>query len=772
MRILFKIINCCVFLQVGAQDIYAQKDTIAVNNYFINNSSPKYIRTDSGIIMKRRLVNSCKSYNYEYSFFPEIINALSMPPKVNQIIFKHPTFITMHGNITYDYFYRSKTDNPFNQNDLEQHTEKVNLDILIKEKYPLKVAFSLRQSNSPFFKNFADININFDPFSYRKNFKQQLIDKLLKALNNANDIKAIEGIMADKEKQISKLINWINSPATLQKIIEERELLYYKQKKPTLPSLPISIPDIQRNSSIYFKNKFPSYESSTLQKVDKIKDSFSVYLNAKKNEIDSLVNNLKLLKQHSDSLKNAAQKNIAAVNRQIYKARDTKELMKVAYKNGIDLSKDNNYSKVLGAVRSFSVGRSMLNYTELTAQDITMTGVNIEYNPSYYAAFAVGKINYQFRDFYNKNVKTGGQYLLLGRIGTGNPDKRSLILTVFKGQKNAADPLINNLQQSGIGIIGYSVESIFKKDENTMLSFEVAKSTKPFNGNLQGTKQIGALWAFSDQSNLGVNIKAKTVIAATNTKVSGFFRKTGRNFQSFSLFSYNTDQTAWLARVDQDFFRNKATLTAMLRQNDFTNPFTEKTYKTSTIFKSFTVNVRFPKYPVVNLGYYPGTQLFLVDNQTIKENAYYLLNGSVSYNYSFKDIRMNTLMVFNRYFNKATDVGFVLYKGLSYYGMQTFFLKKFQLQTGFVYNSQAGLKYTTTEASCDYSFRHSLKFGIGAKFNKVVGGEVSWGERAQLMFDVQGIGRLQFQYEKSYLPTISHLLFPIEIGRISWYKYF
>ena len=133
---------------------------------------------------------------------------------------------------------------------------------------------------------------------------------------------------------------------------------------------------------------------------------------------------------------------------------------------------------------------------------------------------------------------------------------------------------------------------------------------------------------------------------------------------------------------------------------------------------------------------------------------------------------MNSLLVYNRYFNKATDSGFVLNKGISYYGMQTFLLKKFQLQAGFAYNSQSGLNYSTTEVYCDYSFRQSLKFGVGAKYNKVVGGVVSWGETAQLMMEVPALGRLQFQYEKSFLPTTNHSLFPVEIGRVSWYKYF
>lgn len=762
-----------MIIHLFIQGTYGQTGLSSSARVCIKPAVTEFIKTDSGLIIKHTSIKSCKARSYTTSFIPNYTNTLtfSVPEVYNKV--DGLKLITVHGNISYDFFYRSKVDTPFNQQDLQQHTEKVYLDILLKEKYPLKVAFSLRQSNSPYFKNFADINLHFDPYSYRKNLKQELINKLSTVLSKAKDIKSIDSLIAAKEKRLSMLKSWVQSPASLQKIIEERELLYSRQQQLNLTSPAISISNIESSLPNYSK-KWKTFDTplAPKEKEDTSTNSFIQLFVSSKKEIDSLSGNIKELLQNKDSLKNTAQRNIMAASQKVYKARDENELRKIAADNGINLSKEDKHIKGLSAIRSLSIGKSMINYTELTAQDITVTGINVEYNPSYYAAFAAGKINYRFRDFYDKNVKNNGQYLLLGRIGMGNPDKRALILTVFKGQKNTAEYIINDSNSRQIDIIGYSLESIFKKDEHTGISFEVAKSTKPFSGNIQENKQLGALWKFSDQSNVGVNIKANTIIAKTNTKLSGFYRKTGQSFQSFSLFSYNTDQTAWLARVDQNLFKDKLSITSMLRRNDFTNPFTEKTYKTSTIFKSLILNLRLPKYPVLSVGYYPGTQLFVVNKETIRENAYYLLNGALTYSYSFKKIKMNSLIAYNRYFNKATDSGFILNKGISYYGTETLFLRRLQLQAGFAYNSQAGLVYSTTEGSCDYSLKQSLKFSLGAKYNKVFGGNACWGERMQLMMDVHGLGRLQIQYEKSYLPTINHSLFPVEIGRVSWFKYF
>ncbi|MEO7765908.1 MAG: hypothetical protein ABIS01_00735, partial [Ferruginibacter sp.] len=468
----------------------------------------------------------------------------------------------------------------------------------------------------------------------------------------------------------------------------------------------------------------------------------------------------------------AIQKSIMIVKQKISNTSNERDLKKIATDYGIEMKPQNKFENSLASVKQFSIGRSVINYSELTARDITISGINIEYAPSYYAAFAAGKIDYQFYDFFNKNSRSVGQYLVLGRAGTGNPEKRALILTVFQGKKNGGKYSVTDTFSNQVNIIGYSIESIFKKDDNTSMSFEIAKSTRPVAGSIQSNKQINALWKFNDETNLGISIKAQAILRKTNTKLEGFYRKTGENFQSFSLFSYNTNQTAWLARADQYLFKDKLAITGMLRRNDFTNPFTDKTYKTSTVFKSVILNVRIPKYPSLSLGFYPGSQSYVVNADKIKENAYYILNGSLVYSYFCKGIGMNSTMVYNQYFNKATDSGFVTYKGASYYIMQSILLNNLQLRGNYSYDKQPELEYYTMEASGDYVLKQNLKIGAGIKYNKINAGKQYWGQRWQLSTNMRHFGCFQFQYEKSYLPTVIHSLYRVEMGRVSWYKYF
>jgi hypothetical protein len=745
------------FAQRTNPDVFSQNDILF--------SNMRVVATDSGFTIAEIIRQNCKGSYTEIISFPETeVQSVLIPVSVAALPAK-PKFLIIHGNISYDYFYRSKIDTPFNQQDLQQHTERVNLNMLVKEKYPLNVSFSSRQSNSPFFRNFLDANFQFDKYGYLKNIKKILLDKVNTQIPQPPDLKNAEAQLKEEIQKLEKLKAQLEDPWTLQKIIEERERIYYEkikaQKEKEIAAAK------QKNIPLSIQDSIHAVKAN-----DSLAGQLSKSYETKKAEVLEAEKKIDQLKQRFDSLKSASQKDIASVRQKIYKAGSEEELKKIALENGLEMEKSSGFVKQLSYIKTLSLGRSVLNYTELTAQNIIITGINVEYNSSRYAAFAAGKIDYRFRDFFNRRSKNNDQYITLGRFGFGDKDKKAVIFTLFKGRKSQSEAVISDSVKNHVDIVGYSVETIYKKDENTFLSAEFAKSTKPVSGNIRENKQMSPLIKFDDRTNMGINLKAQTVIPETDTKLSGFFRKTGENFQSFSLFSYNTDQTAWLARADQSFLKKKVGLTAMLRRNDFVNPFTEKTYKTSTVFKSVLLNVRVPKYPSLSFGYYPGTQLYIVDKETIRENAYYILNGSLVYSYFVKGTGMNTSLIYNRYMNKASDSGFVLYKGINYYASQTFFLKRLQLQGGYAYTKQPELKYATLESSADYSFRKILKLGAGIKYNKVYGGQSYWGERAIAGADLKKLGTIQFQYEKAYLPTISQTLYPVETGRISWYKSF
>jgi hypothetical protein len=99
------------------------------------------------------------------------------------------------------------------------------------------------------------------------------------------------------------------------------------------------------------------------------------------------------------------------------------------------------------------------------------------------------------------------------------------------------------------------------------------------------------------------------------------------------------------AKVTQSFYKRKISITTSLRRNDFVNPYIERNFVSSTVFKTFLMQVRLPKYPIVSFGYFPGSQFVYLDKQRISENVYYILNGSVVYPYTAKRINMISSIV-------------------------------------------------------------------------------------------------------------------------------
>jgi hypothetical protein len=698
--------------------------------------------------------------------------------------------IVVHGNIFYDFFFRSYADTPYYQRDFRQHTIRTSLNISVKDKYVFRFNGGIRVSNSPWFRNFFDGGLQFDQSSSLAKMKREAENKVAGMGIEKPELEMTEAALKEQLKKYNDLKRSLNGPDLTQLLIEERERNYYNSLKKQDPDLKKELNTkkdaVETKIKDSIENKIKGFVSEKMEgtdsaknkvarlrdKADSTENKVSRYISEKKTQLDSLEKSIARLQHKADSLKNSVNKETGELKQKIAKATNTRELKKVLVDNNIPEDKKNKLDKVMADVKSIGIGRSFIDYSELTVNSVSLTGLSIEYNPKLYAAFAAGKIDYGFRDFMGRNKTSNKQQLLAGRVGWGNKDKMAVIVTAYTGKKYNYGSVLSDTVSSYINVAGYSVEGTIKKNENVGITAEVAKSTRPVTGRLNDTKEAGSLFRFSDHSNQAISIKGQTIIPETNTRLSGFFRKSGENFQSFSLFTYNTDQTAWSLKADQSFLKNRVNLLAMLRRNDFTNPFTEKTFKTKTVFTSVQLNIRVPKWPTISAGYHPGSQLYFIDRDRIRENVYYILNGSLIYTYSAGGTRMTSSAIYNQYYSKGTDSGFISYKGKSYMISHSLLFRTLQLGGNFIYTDQRELRYYTVEANADYFPKSFFKVGIGGKYNRTASGKVYWGERAQLTLEIKKLGGLQMQYEKSFLPTVYQTLFPVETGRISWFKYF
>lgn len=799
--------------------------TMAQQNSFSYQLKPyRILPADSGFIWIETAFVGCHSIILQKHFLAGIDYANSkneVPDSLTSLIgTKRYPLIAVHGEVYYDFFYRSKDQTGLTPDNLQQHTERVSLRILWKNKIPLRVGFASRQSNSFYQPNFFDPLIQLDWSQLTHTYKQKLVSSIPSKLREQYDLDNLEKELA-AAKAMMKSLPAKPKENSFQKLVREREKHYFdsvnhvkdslvamKGKGENLQtglqsakeldstnSLNIDSIGIARNlknkkagitksiDSFYLNKKknadslqsgvatrLDSLAAKAGSKIDSVKSRIASKTAPYQSKADSVKKLVDSLQSRYDSLRNIVKKRIDQA-KQIVNGGSASDVMKLGKTYGINTDSISVFQSILLGIKSLSLGRSQLDYSELTVSNISLTGINLEYNSGIYLAAAAGKIDYRFRDYYSFSKKRkNDQYLIMGRIGYGDMEKKALIFSVFTGRKNQFQFNTPDSVGDEPKIIGYSVQLILKKNRRTGIIAEYAKSTRAIDRRV--ANQDGkALWKFNDQSNAGFSINGFTSIPETNTDIKGSYRSIGENFQSFNVFTQNVKQVSWNVYLTQHLVKNKIQIDAGLRHNDFTNPIVQQNFKTSNVFKSLAVSVRVPKYPFIKIGYYPGTQEFRENDDRILQNVFYILNGTASHNYKISGLKAYSLASFTRYINQSTDSGFALYRGATYYVLQNVSFRNGFLQAGFALNEQPDLTYRTLEAEAGFS-RRRFSLSGGVQYHHVMGGKAYYSPQARFSWTIPVLGIVQFQYSKTFLPTTNGNLYPIEYGRFTYQKTF
>src|SRR5262249_50679675 len=152
---------------------------------------------------------------------------------------------------------------------------------------------------------------------------------------------------------------------------------------------------------------------------------------SKQKEADSIRREIGVLQGLLQAAHQRSQTGTSSAMAEIQQMNNPAELRKKMPALGLSDSSLPKGYKTLMAIKSFNIGRTVVNYSELSAKNISVNGVQAEYNPSGYYAFAAGSVDYRFRDFIVQQPNQPKQYLNIYRIGQGMKDGNSVILTYF-----------------------------------------------------------------------------------------------------------------------------------------------------------------------------------------------------------------------------------------------------------------------------------------------------------------------------------------------------
>lgn len=722
----------------------------------------------------------CKSNRIVWLQARHGLPPLRSPRKSKEVPRKTP-LITVHGNINYDFDYWSSIDTPYAEKNINQQTLQTWLDLSYRDLYPFRVIFTTRWSNSSLFRNITDVSFQYNAGQFNNKVKRQTLDLLLRHYALTDSLNKLEKALNSSQKEFYALDNWLNGSDQQQRLIAQRELAWLKARdtihSSAAPTATFTWPEwdpshdygIARHGggagSDSAKPAFPSPDSSWLHRYDSLQ-----------HHLDSLRAHIDSMQKKYSQLEGIQKKGTGDISHELDGITSGKVLKdKLDNEHIPDSSLPKGY-KNLYSVRSFGIGRSLINYSELSAKNVSIDGVQIEYNPRAYMALAAGTIDYRYRD-YSITGGVNGQYLALLRYGWGKKDGNSLIFTYYTGRRQLYN--VNTTTQGSdipnYNLMGFTVQGSYKVLKTATVTGEVAKSSLPYY-SLDSTRShdmLGSTLKMNLRSNEAYSLKISSMIPASQTRLTATYSRFGANFQSFSLFTTGSRQSAWSVRLDQPLLQKRLLIMASVKTNDYVNPLLSTAYSSTAVFGSLQATLRLKKWPVVSLGYFPSTQVIKLSNDQYQENLFYTMTATASESYKVNQVTFLSLLMYTRFYNKITDTGFIYFNTSNLLLSQMAVIRKLTLQVQLSLAANASYDLYTADGKADYRLFKWLSLGAGLKYNEQTVYDIKqWGYSATAGIKVSRLGEVELIWDKGFIPGSSRELVPYNLGRIAYTKTF
>lgn len=703
---------------------------------------------------------------------------------------KKETLLTVHGNVIYDLFYQSNIDTPFVQKDVYQHTVQTSLELTYKDNYPIRVNFTTRMSNSSLFRNLTDFNLQYTNRDFKNSILQKARNWDAGQYAQLEKLQQLKSLIDAKQLELDRYKKTKVAPSLLQQLVEAREKAYYARIKDSLaaiaelnqgPQLAFTAPTIGRKgwNDLQIPKQYTSKGQSEKEKADSALAHLNEQYNSLSKKADTLqkeLSGLLISYREQEKIYNTRKHALTDI---LTRSKDNKELAdNLRAMNLPDSVLPAGYKHLL-AIRTVGIGRMLVDYSELTAKNISILGGQIEYNPGYYFAFATGKVDYRFRDFiFNENKSR--QYLNLIRVGKGMRNGNNVILTYYTGRKQVYN--FNTVPDTNAGtanlsqqIKGLSLEGRWQLNSNNYITGEIAKSSLPTYAVTPSEQHaaLDGIFRLSDHSNEAYSLKIGSFLPQTGTRITGMYKMMGANFQSFSLYTTGSSQTGWSVNVDQPFFQQQLTISASIRKNYFVTSYQQTNFRSNTVFKSIRATMRVRKLPVITVGYFPSSQLTKMDDGNYTENLFYNLLGTASHSYHCRGLLMNTILTYTQFYNKQADSSFLYFNSKNLQLNHTIFANRLTITSGGAFATNPEYNLYSGDGNLQYRMASWLDVGAGVKYNYQTVYRLSQtGYSGNARVVIPKLGEIAIMAEKAFIPGMQKRLLPSNNGRLTYTKTF
>lgn len=661
----------------------------------------------------------------------------------NQLSPGRPLIEIKNGYINYNYGYRSNFVPLYFEKNIQQHTANLSANVLLAQKFPFRVSVSSRNTNSAYFRNYTDVRVEFNAREYRR-LQAARLAKEFTALTDQLQNQTLKSRLDNCQKSLAKAKSFISRPDIIKKYLVSKETLINRDQIPGLPKYKDSIiKDASALIALYEKGQM------NIRNLEKAHDSLQ-------KEYVSLTHQIGQLHQIFKS-------NISSPG-------GTKIIKSSLNKAGLHDKRFERLLTSLYAVRKLEIGRTFPNYTNLTVQNISVNGANVEINgTNLYLAFIGGLIDFRFRDFVtNKNKnRQSGQYVTAARIGWGQKEGNHVILTGYQGRKHIFS---SQAAHSSIPIFGLSLESQFVINRNIRFIAEVAQSsitsTKGFLND-----SPGKAFSLSDNNSQAFSLQAFSYFPKTRTRLDGKYEFQGIHFQCFNAYKPNASTNAWHIRADQYLFSGALHLAAAIHKNDYVNPIINQNYSSNTIFTTISATFRKRFWPVISVGYIPSSQYSIIHDQ-VYESRYQAFTATMNHTYKLGLVNATSSAMYNRFYNDSRDSGFVYYNAHNLTLNQNIIFERFSANIGISHTQNSRYSLDVMNAGINKTILKNNSIGLGVKLNHINSQENKFGYYINTSINIRKVGVLNVWGERGYYPGIGNGLIKNEFFNIGFTRYF
>jgi hypothetical protein len=641
------------------------------------------------------------------------------------------------------------------------------LNVLYKEIYPVSVSFRYNQS-SPFqLDNQYEANISFDD----RSFKEILHERIARITKN--NFLSRQAVLLHKYetafRELKKQKDLLRSPAYVQGIIEQR---LRQSGTPafmnTLPSIPNTVNPLDRIGDLVPNT--PGISDIKQQLKDSLQNRLAGLTNQAHDKMEGLKDSLeRVVLRLEDSLsqnKLAMNKQLDSINRELSALRSPGQIKEYASLKGLaDSLPRNNWADLLMRT-SLRFGKFILDNSELTVSNIFLHGASIRYGTDRFVWISGGYYDFAFRQVFNFRSDTiPRQRSSVFAIKMGKTDGYNLsAVSFYIGRKEKAGSVAGDLRT----VAGVSTEKNISLAKNTTLAIELAKSTtRSINVADKVQPVIKDLFTNFNTRTIGAYGSLKAFLPRTKTDAEVNYRYWGTQFESFNSNQYYNPQNNAMVRVSQPLFNRRLNLSGNIRYTDFKTYGVSSNIRNSTFFASLNGTLRIRKIPVVSVGYYPGSQLYWLDNSKLYEYFYYIFNTTVSHYFRVGKMPMQGVFTWNKFFNKYSDS--LVSNAQSYYNLFfTTWIGQWSLQANYSRQELESKVLNTYEGGLQYTGR-SVRLGGSLKCN-MIGDMLRTGYTGNIGMVFKKIGTISFIYDQSYLPGSGGDFIPVTTGQLQLIK--